>query len=299
MVILVTGGSGFIGSHIVDKLIEHGYGVRVMDLREPHRDDVEWLKGDILNPHDCLAACRDVEVVYHLAAVADVNVALSDPELCVRVNELGTLNMLKAAVATEVDRFILASTSWVYGRTPGVVTEETPLPPPDNIYTKTKIGQEHLVMAWNKHFSLSYTILRYGIPYGPRMRSNMAIAIFVRRAMMGEPIKIFGDGEQGRCFIYVEDLAEGNVAALSPSAKNEVINLAGKEFVTINAIVRILKEIFGDRVKTERAPPRPGDFRGAMVSIEKARRLLGWEPKTPFNVGLRKYIEWVKSHGGL
>ena len=107
MVVLVTGGSGFIGSHIVDKLIEHSYDVRVMDLREPHRGDVEWLRGNILNPHDCLAACRDVDVVYHLAAVADVNVALSDPELCVRVNELGTLNMLKAAVATEVDRFIL------------------------------------------------------------------------------------------------------------------------------------------------------------------------------------------------
>ena len=295
MVVLVTGGSGFIGSHIVDKLVEHGYGVRVMDLREPHRDDVEWLKGDILNPHDCLAACRDVDVVYHLAAIADVNVALSDPELCVRVNEFGTLNMLKAAVATEVDRFILASTSWVYGRTSGVVTEETPLPPPDNIYTKTKIGQEHLVIAWNKHFGLPYTILRYGIPYGPRMRSNMAIAIFVRRAMRGEPIKIFGDGEQGRCFIYVEDLAEGNVAALSPSAKNEVINLAGKEFVTINAIVGILREIFGDKVKTERAPPRPGDFRGAVISIEKAKRLLGWEPKTDFRTGLMRYIEWVTS----
>ena len=295
MVILVTGGSGFIGSHVVDKLVEHGHHVRVMDLKEPHRGDVEWFRGDILRLHDCLTACRDVDAVYHLAAVADVNVASSDPEFCVKVNELGTLNMLKASTATEVERFILASTSWVYGRTEGVVTEETPLPPPDNIYTKTKIGQEHLVIAWNKHFGLPYTILRYGIPYGPRMRSNMAIAIFVRKAMRGEPIKIFGTGEQGRCFIYVEDLAEGNVAALSPLAENEIINIAGKEFITINAIVRMLREIFGDKVKTEPAPPRPGDFKGAVISIEKARRLLGWEPKTDFRTGLMRYIDYVRS----
>ena len=295
MMILVTGGSGFIGSHLVDKLIEHGHDVRVMDLKKPHRSNIEWYRGDILNPRDCLTACRDIDVVYHLAAIADVNVALSDPELCIKVNELGTLNMLKAAVATEVDRFILASTSWVYGHAKGVVTEETPLPPPNNVYTKTKIGQEHLVITWNKHYGLPYTILRYGIPYGPRMRSNMAIAIFVRKAMRGEPIKIFGNGNQGRCFIYVEDLAEGNVAALHPSAKNEVINLAGKEFVTVNAIVEVLREIFGNKVRAEHAPPRPGDFRGVIISIEKAKRLLGWEPKTNFRTGLVKYIEWIKS----
>jgi len=294
MVVLVTGGSGFIGSHLVDKLVEAGYTVRVFDKARPLRDDVEWFKGDLLKPEDLLEACRDVEVVYHLAAVADVNVAMTDPALCLRVNELGTLNALKAAVASEVERFILASTSWVYGRTSGVVTEETPLPPPDNVYTKTKIGQEHLVLTWNKHYGLHYTILRYGIPYGPRMRSNMAIAVFVRRAMRGEPITIFGDGEQGRCFIYVEDLAEGNVAAMRPEGRDQIFNIAGKEFITINRIVEELRTIFDD-IKVEHAPPRPGDFRGAVISIEKARRLLGWEPKTPFSVGLRRYVEWVRA----
>jgi UDP-glucose 4-epimerase len=295
MVVLVTGGSGFIGSHLVDKLREKGYDVRVFDLIKPHRDDVEWVKGDILDKEAVFRSFKDAEYVFHLAAVADVNVALSNPELCVQVNEVGTVNILEAARSFETERVILASTTWVYGGTEGVVTEETPIKPPNHLYTATKIAQEYLITSWNLHYGLPYTILRYDIPYGPRMRTNMAIAIFVKKAMRKEPITIFGDGNQGRCFIYVEDLAEGNVAALNEKAKNQVINLAGGEFVTINRVVDELKKIFGD-ITVKYEPPRPGDFRGAIVSIEKAKKLLGWEPKTPFNIGLRNYMEYVKSH---
>lgn len=294
MVILVTGGSGFIGSHVVDKLLEKGYIVRVFDLMKPHRDDVEWFKGDLLNKEDLVKACRDVTHIFHLGAIADVNVALSKPEVCVQVNEVGTLNVLQAAQSLEVERIILASTTWVYGRTEGMVTEETPIPPPDHIYTATKIAQEHLLISWNRHYGLPYTILRYDIPYGPRMRSNMAIAIFVRKAMKKEPITIFGDGKQGRCFIYVEDLAEGNVAAICDQAKNQIINLAGKEFMTIIQVVEELKSIFGD-IEIKNEPPRPGDFKGAITSIEKAKRLLGWEPKLTFHKGLMKYIEYLRA----
>jgi UDP-glucose 4-epimerase len=294
MVVLVTGGSGFIGSHLVDKLHEGGYDVRVFDLAKPHRDDVEWVKGDLLDKKAVLRSFKDVEHAFHLAAVADVNVALSNPELCVQVNEIGTVNVLEAARSLDAERVILASTTWVYGRVDGIVTEETPIGPLEHLYTATKIAQEHLVASWNRHYGLSYTILRYDIPYGPGMRSNMAIAMFVRRAMRREPITIFGDGNQGRCFIHVEDLAEGNAAALSERAKNQVINLAGGEFVTINRIVDELRKIFGD-VEVRHEPPRPGDFRGVVVSIEKARKLLGWEPKIAFDAGLRSYIEYVKS----
>jgi UDP-glucose 4-epimerase len=291
MVILVTGGSGFIGSHIVDKLLEKGYDVRVFDLLEPHRKDVEWFKGDLLKKEDLLKAFRDVTHVFHLGAIADVNVALSNPELCIKINELGTLNVLQTAQAFEVERIILASTTWVYGKTEGMVTEETPLPPPDHIYTASKIAQEHLVITWEKHYALPFTILRYDIPYGPRMRSNMAIATFVRKAVNKEPLTIYGDGRQGRCFIYVEDLAEGNVAALSPNAKNQIINLAGKEFVTITQVVGELKKILGE-VPVKYLPERPQDFRGAVVSIEKAKKLLGWYPRHTFSEGLRKYVEY-------
>jgi UDP-glucose 4-epimerase len=295
MVVLVTGGSGFIGSHLVDKLCEGGYDVRVFDLIKPHRDDVEWVKGDLLDKGAVFRSFKDVEYVFHLAAVADVNVALSNPELCILVNEIGTLNVLDAARSVEAERVILASTTWVYGTAEGIVTEETPIGQPEHLYTATKIAQEYLVTLWNKHYGLPYTILRYDIPYGPRMRSNMAIAMFVRRAMRREPITIFGDGNQGRCFIHVNDLAEGSVLALSERAKNQVINLAGKEFVTINRVVDELRKIFGD-VETRHEPSRPGDFRGVVVSIEKAGKLLGWEPKIAFDAGLKSYVEYVKSH---
>jgi len=181
----------------------------------------------------------------------------------------------------------------VYGKSEGIVDEATPIPLPDHIYTKTKIGQEQLVHAWHQHYGLPYTILRYGIPYGPRMRSNMVIAIFVRRAMRHEPIKVFGDGNQGRCFIYVEDLAEGNFVALGEKAKNEIFNLAGSEFVTINQIVNELRNIFGD-VDVRHEPSRPEDFRGTKIRIKKAREFLGWKPKTPFQEGLRKYVKHIQ-----
>ena len=293
MVVLVTGGSGFIGSHVVDKLVEKEYAVRVFDQIKPLREDVEWFRGDLLNQNDILLACKDVEVAYHLAAVADVGVAVSNTYICININEIGTVNLLKACTSREVERIILASTTWVYGRAEGVVDEESSIPLPEHIYTKTKIGQEQLVYAWNKHFGLPYTILRYGIPYGPRMRSNMVIAIFVRKAMKNEPITIFGDGNQGRCFIYVEDLAEGNVAAMKTEGRNQIINLAGSEFITINAIVENLTSIFGPLTVT-RESPRPGDFKGITVSIERAKNILGWTPKVPFNLGLKKYIEFIK-----
>ena len=294
MKVLVTGGSGFIGSHVVDTLVRKGYEVRVFDRIKPAREDVEWFNGDLLNEKEVLEACKDIETIFHLAAIADVNVALSNFDLCLMVNEMGTMNFLKSATAEEVERIVLASTSWVYGRSKGVVTEDTPIPFPEHIYTKTKIGQEQLVYSWHQHYGLPYTILRFDIPYGPRMRSNMAIAIFTRRAMRGEPISIFGDGKQGRCWIYIDDLAEGNVAALAEGGKNQIVNLAGSEFVTMNQIAEALKEIFGDLpIKYE--PARPHDFEGSVTSIEKAEQLLKWKPKTPFKVGLKKYVDYFKT----
>lgn len=294
MKVLVTGGSGFIGSHVVGKLVENDYEVRVFDRVKPLQEDVEWFNGDLLNKKDVLEACKDIEAIYHLAAIADVNVALSDFDVCLMVNEMGTMNFLESATAEEVERIILASTTWVYGRNKGIVTEDTPIPFPEHIYTKTKIGQEQLLYSWHQHHGLPYTILRYDIPYGPRMRSNMAISIFVRKAMRGEPITIFGEGKQGRCWIYVEDLAEGNVAALAESGKNEIINLAGPDFVTMNQIAEALKEIFGE-ITIKHEPARPHDFEGSVTNIEKAQTLLKWEPKTPFDKGLKNYVKYVKS----
>lgn len=293
MVVLVTGGSGFIGSHLVDELLASGHDVRVFDKAEINNGKVELFKGDLLSRDDVSSALEDVDTVYHLGAVADVNVAATDPQLCLLVNELGTLNLLSGCTGHEVERLILASSVWVYGRATETVTEETPVPPPNDLYTKTKIGQEHLVHSWSKIHGLPYTILRYDIPYGPRMRSNMAIAVFLRRAMRKEPITIYGDGRQGRCWIFVADLAKANCLAMKQEAINQTVNVAGEQFVTIAEIVDILKEMLGD-FPVRHEPPRPGDFVGVRTSIEKARRLLGWSPTVTFREGLARYIASIK-----
>jgi len=293
--VLVTGGSGFIGSHVVDKLVEHSYDVRVFDKIKPRRSDVDWFQGDLLNDSSLMLACRDVDIIFHLAAIADVNVGIANPELCLTINETGLLKLLTTATAEEVNRVVLASTTWVYGRVQGVVDEDSPVPMPDHIYTKTKIGQEHLLYTWHQHYGLPYTILRYDIPYGPRMRSNLVIAVFVKRALEKKPITVFGDGNQGRCFVYVEDLAEGNVAALQKEGKNEILNLAGSEFITVNEIVNNLKRIFG-KIRIQHEPARPSDFRGVRSNIEKAERLLGWKPRTSFQEGLQNYVDYAKGN---
>ena len=290
---LVTGGSGFIGSHVVNTLLTAGHTVRVMDRIEPLDSRVDWFKGDIVSKQDVHEATRDAEAVFHLAAVADVNVAMTDPETCLTVNEVGTLNLLRACSGFEVEQFILASTVWVYGRADGIVTEETPIPAPSDIYTKTKIGQEHLVCSWCQSHSLPYTILRYDIPYGPGMRSNMAIAAFVRRATRNEPITIYGDGRQGRCWIYITDLAQAHPMVLGEAAKNEIFNLAGNEFVTISEIASLLSGVLGS-FPVRHEPSRPSDFVGVRTSIEKARKTIGWSPSTPFADGLLKYVAHVQ-----
>ena len=294
MVVLVTGGSGFIGSHVVDALVARGFSVRVFDKAKPLAN-VEWFKGDLRSKEDVADATQDVETVFHLAAIADVNVAVTDPQLCLDVNELGTLNLLSACSGHEVERFILASTVWVYGKARGTVSEETEISFPNDTYTKTKLGQEHLVHSWGISHSLPYTILRYDIPYGPRMRSNMAIAAFVRRAINKEPISIYGEGKQGRCWVFVTDLAEANCLAMKQPASNQVINVAGEEFVTIGEIVELLTKKLGE-FPVRHEPPRPGDFAGVRTSIKKARSLLGWSPVIAFDEGRSQYIADICKH---
>jgi UDP-glucose 4-epimerase len=291
---LVTGGSGFIGTHVAKALASEGLTVRVLDKLKPLDEGMEWFKGDLLSKDDVHDAMQDVDTVFHLAAVADVSVAVTDPESCLMTNEIGTLNLLRACSARDVERIVLASSVWVYGKAQGTVTEDTQIPPPNDIYTKTKIGQEHLVHSWCQSHPLAYTTLRYDIPYGPGMRANMAIAAFVRRAMRKEPITIYGDGKQGRCWIFIGDLANAHCLALKEDAKNQVLNIAGTEFVTISEIVDILKETLGE-FPINRAEPRPGDFGGVHTSISKAQKLISWTPAIQFRNGLLKYIEHVRT----
>jgi len=290
---LVTGGSGFIGSHVVDKLRDKGIDVRVYDgIMPTYRKDIEYYQGSILDITSLGFAMHGIDAVFHLAAVADVKDVYNDPYRSESINVRGTINVLEAARNAGVKRIIYGSTTWVYSEAAqNQVDETTPLHAPTHLYTATKLTGEYYCQSYSKLYGMEVTILRYGIPYGPRARDGAVIPIFVRKAINGEPLTIAGDGLQFRKFIYVEDLAEGNVLALKNIGKNKIYNLDGKEKVTIKQIAETVKKIIGD-VKIEFTPARPGDFSGKEVSSDLAKKELNWEPKISFEEGVRRYIKW-------
>ena len=295
MKVLVTGGAGFIGSHVVDKLRDRGVNVRVFDMVMPtFRNDIEFYQGSLLNLEALRMALNGVDAIYHLAAVADVKSVFEEPHFSESINVRGTINVLEAARRIGVGRVIYGSTTWVYGEASEThVDEETLLKPPAHLYTATKIASEYYCRSYSKLYNVPTTILRYGIPYGPRARDGAVLPMFVKRALSGQPLTVAGDGSQFRKFIYVEDLAEGNVLALKPIAANRIYNLDGKERVTIKQIAETVRRLAGN-VPIEYVDSRPGDFSGKEISSERARRELNWEPKVSFEEGVRRYIAWYK-----
>jgi UDP-glucose 4-epimerase len=202
--------------------------------------------------------------------------------------------VLEAMRRTKVKRLIYGSTTWVYSEADGQqVDEGTPLHAPSHLYTATKIASEYYCHAYSKLYDLEVTILRFGIPYGPRARDGAVVPIFVQKALRGEPLTIAGDGSQFRKVVYVEDLAEGNVLALKPVAKNRIYDLDGQEKISIRQVAETIQKILGD-VKIEYIAGRPGDFSGKEITSERALRELGWRATTGFEEGVRRYIEWYK-----
>ena len=303
MKILVTGGSGFIGSHVVDRLLARGHEPRIFDLvpsRHHHPDAIDTVIGDILDLVALREAVDGCDAVAHLAALADVDAVGADPSRAALNNAHGTSNVLEAARLGGIERVLYASTVWVYGDTNGngLVDEETPLRLPSHLYTATKLAGEMYCAAYGELYGVEYTILRFGIPYGPRARPATVLAALVAKALAGEPLTIAGDGLQSRRFIYVEDLADGVVAALAPSAAGRVYNLAGDETTSVLDIANLVRELVAD-VPVVHVPGRPSDIRGAArMSILRADDELGWRPSTSFAEGVRRYIDWVTLTNG-
>src|SRR5439155_11095223 len=259
---LVTGGSGFIGSHVVDKLRAAGHEPRILDLiPSPYHSDIDTVLGDLGDPAIAQRALEGTDAVLHLAAVADVDQVAKDPTHTDQVNTRGTQVLLEAARAAGVQRFVYASTIWVYGDAAGpeAVDEDRPLGLPKHFYTATKIAGEMYTAAYGELYGLEWTILRFGIPYGPRARPAAVVPSFTSKALAGQPLTIAGDGTQSRRFVYVEDLAEGCVAALAPIAANRVYNLVGDETTSVRAIARTIRDIVG-MVPIEHVDGRLGDL---------------------------------------
>jgi len=305
--VMVTGGSGFIGSHLVDKLIERGIKTRIYDLVYPEflsnypeekKKMAEYHRGDLLDTDSLRVACNNIDAIYHLAAVPDVYEVAEDPAFAQKINIGGTLNILEVARIKKIRRVIFASTIWVYQNTPdsgGELSEDASISHPDHLYGATKLSGEAGCIAYSKLYNVPFTILRFGIAYGPRARRAVVSAVFTDKALKGETIFIDGDGSQYRKFVNVEDLAEGCLLALNDIAENKIYNLEGDEKVSIKQVAETINEIIGG-VKIEYRQGRRGDFGGKNISNKKAKNELGWSPKISFKQGMKEYIEWYKQN---
>jgi UDP-glucose 4-epimerase len=296
--VLVTGGAGFIGSHVVDRLWAAGHRPRIFDLRPSpwHAPgDVDTRLGDLADLAALQRALVGCDAVVHLAAAADVDAVREDPLEAERRNARGTLCVLEAARRTGVGRVVYASTVWVYSDTPADChAEDAGICPPAHLYTATKLAGELYCRSYRELYGVESTVLRLGIPYGPRARPETVVAQFVGRALAGEPLVVAGDGRQSRRFVYVEDLADGIVRALEPVAANRTYNLVGSEDTTVAEIARTVRDLVGG-VDVVVAPARAGDFAGAPVSGARAARELGWEARTPFAEGVRRCVAWQRA----
>ncbi len=306
---LVTGGAGFIGSHIVRALLTEGYRVRVLDdfssgklenLAGLKRERLEVQEGDIRDPRALQTALQGVEVVFHEAAFVSVPASMEDPLTCHAVNDTGTLHLLEAARRAGVERVVLASSAAVYGDNDAFPLQEDLPPRPLSPYAASKAANELYARLYTVAFGLPVVALRYFNVYGPRQRPDSpyaaAIPIFARRMLAGQPPTIFGDGGQRRDFVFVGDVAQANLcAAESPAAAGEAINICTGREVSLLELIAVLRDLIPQAPEPVFAPPRPGDIYRSVGNPAKAARLLNFRPQTTLRDGLSAVVEWMRS----
>jgi len=311
--LLITGGAGFIGSHLADRRLAKGDRVVVLDDFNDFYDPA--LKRGNVAAHAGNRAYRLVEgdirdgallqrlfeqesfdTVLHLAARAGVRPSLTQPVLYEDVNVVGTLRLLEAAIVRGKPRFLFASSSSVYGINSGLpFSEEDSITRPISPYAATKRAAELHVFTFHHLHGLEAVCLRFFTVYGPRQRPEMAITRFIRCLEEGRPIPFYGDGGSRRDYTYIEDIVDGVEAALSAPLSFEIINLGGAHPVTLADLVRALESATGKTAILDRQPDQPGDVPATYAAVEKAQRLLGFRARVPLEEGLRRSVEWYRS----
>jgi len=309
LVTLVTGGAGFIASHIVDELLRRGEQVRVLDNFSTGREEnlagalrhIEMIRGDIRDPEVVRKAVAGAQVVIHHAALASVALSIQDPVLCNEVNVEGTLNLLVAARDAGVRRFILASSSAVYGDRAKPPLVETMPPAPISPYGLSKLTGEDYCRLFYQLYGLETVALRYFNVFGPRQdpQSPYAAVIpcFLSALLGGGRPVIYGDGEQSRDFAYVENVVAANLAAMTaPSAAGKVYNIGSGEQMSLNRLLLELIRLTDRSAWPEYLPAKKGDIRASVAGIHAAREDLGYAPRISLTEGLRETIAWYREH---
>ena len=309
MRILVTGGAGFIGSHLVEKLLAGGHSVAILDdfndFYDPQikRANIAALSKDVPVHHVDLrenAAVRNLfhrekfDTIAHLAARAGVRPSIQHPQLYYDTNVTGTLHLLDAARATGVERFIFASSSSVYGVSKTVpFSEEQHLTQTISPYAATKLAAEFLCSTYSHLYKLRVVALRYFTVYGPRQRPDLAIHQFARKIHAGQPIDQFGDGTTRRDYTYIDDIIQGTMAALTYNGPLfDIFNLGESETIQLKDLIEKIEKALGKKAKINQLPEQPGDVPLTCADISKARKLLGYNPTTQLSEGLPHFIEW-------
>jgi UDP-glucose 4-epimerase len=306
MHVLVTGGAGFIGSHIVEELLQRGDKVRVLDnFSSGRRENLEALpgkpeilEGDLREVSTVKAALRDVEVAFHLAAFISVPQSMTDPETCFAVNVGGTVNLLEAARQAGTRKVVISSSTAVYGNTTVFpTTEETPLQPLSP-YAVSKQVNELYASLYTRMLNLPVTALRYFNVYGPRQRpdSNYAavIPIFIRNLVNGQPITVYGDGKQSRDFIFVKDVVHANLLASEAETACETFNICTGHETNLVDLLEELSELSPTTPQVRFDTPRAGDIYRSAGCPDKAARMLGFKAHTSIAEGLKQTMEWMK-----
>jgi UDP-glucuronate 4-epimerase len=307
---LVTGGAGFIGSHVVDRLLADGWTVTTFDNFDPFYPEAVKLRniaahaghprftlvrGDLRDRAALSALAGEFDAVVHLAAKAGVRPSLDDPTTYQEVNVGGTQNLLEWTRARGVRQFLFASSSSVYGVNPSVPwREDEAILRPISPYAATKIAGELMGHVYSHLFGIRFLALRFFTVYGPRQRPDLAIHKFGRRMLAGQPIPVYGDGSMRRDYTYVGDLVDGIRAALDyDRTPFEIINLGNHRTVSLVELIDALEDVIGVRAVREPAPDQPGDVPVTYASIDKAAALLGYHPRTDLRDGLRAFAGWL------
>ena len=305
---LVTGGAGFIGSHIVEGLLQEGHRVRVLDNfctgfqknLVSFANDIELIEADICDESAVARAVQGVEIVFHQAALASVPLSIERPLESHRACATGTLNMLHHSAKAGVARFIYAASSSAYGDQPTSSKRESDLPMTLSPYAAAKLSGEYYCQAFYHSFGLETTGLRYFNVFGPRQDPNSpysaVIPLFVTRIVNQEPPIIYGDGKQSRDFCFVKNVVHGNLlAAKTKGLGGQVMNIADGRQTTLLQLLTLLAEQFGSEIQPRFEPPRVGDVRESLADISLARRSIGYEPRFTMEEGLKATIEFYRT----